>query len=216
MADVLEQLGERLTELLRDGQRWCGQAKDGLWLPPGVYGWLTSAGHLVDTMTSGRGVYSRQSEGILGSASKGGSVTVHAVERMLGLLQALHTDWSKGLLREVEYLIVAETFDGFLDQAETYHRGGKKVEAGILVSAVFEDGIRKLAKKHAHDHTKPVEALIDDLVGGGKITPIAGKRLKVPAGLRNKALHAKWEEFDLQDIGAAVKTTRELVDLING
>jgi len=68
---------------------------------------------------------------------------------MAGLLRMFKTDWSRGLVRQIEYLISAENFDSFLEHAVGYHRGGQRMESGVLVSIVFEDTVRKLAKKYS-------------------------------------------------------------------
>ena len=52
-----------------------------------------------------------------------------------------------GLLRKVEYIFVASTFDDFLTHAADFNRAGKKTESSVLCSAVFEDAVRKLAEK---------------------------------------------------------------------
>ena len=82
------------------------------------------------------------------------------------------------------------------------------MEAAVLVSAVFEDAVRKLAAKQQLDRDRKMELLIDDLVRAGTVTAVAGRRLKVVANLRNKADHAKWDTFEIDDVKEAVRTTR--------
>ncbi|MFQ5957292.1 MAG: hypothetical protein ACE5KK_05925 [Candidatus Brocadiales bacterium] len=210
---MLEQIQKRFEELLAEGQEWIRRpkARDN-WAQDEAYGWLTAAANLVELVTRGRGSYMDQARAILGHKYLETGVPMLCIKQMVGLLQAVQSDWNKGLLRQIEYLISAENFDAFLDHAEKYHKGGKAREAGVLVSVVFEDTIRKLGKKHSLDQSSSIESLIDGLVDCDAVTPVAGRRLKSVASLRNKALHAKWDEFDIRDVGEAVRTTRELVE----
>ncbi|GAI58184.1 unnamed protein product [marine sediment metagenome] len=132
---------------------------------------------------------------------------------MLGLLISAQTDWSEGMLREIEYVIAAETFDDFLDHATSYHRAGKKIEASVLASAVLEDTIKKIAVKNSIETKgKSLDPLIDDLKAAGVFTPVKAKRGKAYAGIRNKADHAEWDEFDIKDVGKMIEGIRELIE----
>ena len=55
---------------------------------------------------------------------------------------------------------------------------------------------------------KSLDPLIDELVKNEVITPVKAKRIKGFAAVRNHALHAEWEEFDIKDVG--VKQGRPL------
>jgi len=75
--------------------------------------------------------------------------------------------------------------------------------------------MRKLAKKHGLDTSADIDFLIDDLAKATVVTPLTAKRLKGgPAALRNKALHAKWEEYDIRAVGEAIRTTREIIQTV--
>ncbi|GAI03064.1 unnamed protein product, partial [marine sediment metagenome] len=128
------------------------------------------------------------------------------VLKMLGLLISAQEEWSKGMLREIEYVIAAETFDDFLDHAASYHKAGKKIEASVLASAVLEDTIKKIAVKNSMEtRERSLDPLIDDLKAAGVFTPVKAKRVKAYAGIRNKADHAEWDEFDIKDVGQMIE-----------
>jgi hypothetical protein len=216
---LFDEIGNRLEELIREGEQWSGRPvtpDNDYYLDPGSQGWLTSAANLVSTITLGRGQYHDQVIALLKHPHFVNGVPETVVKRMVGVLRALQVDWSRGLLRQVEYLVAAETFDSFLDHAVRLHRGGLLRESGVLVSIVFEDAIRKLAKKLGLNANADIEALIDEIANTGLIiTPVMARRLKGgPAALRNKALHAKWSEFDLKDVGEAIPPTREVLSLL--
>ncbi|WP_116003380.1 MULTISPECIES: hypothetical protein [unclassified Simplicispira] len=55
------------------------------------------------------------------------------------LLSSLKDEAEHGLLRRLEDVVVATTFDDFLDHAEAFHRANKAREAGVLAAIVLED-----------------------------------------------------------------------------
>jgi hypothetical protein len=139
----------------------------------------------------------------------------HSIQKLLGLLQSAAEEMKAGLMRKAEYVFVATTFDDFLDHATEYHKAGKKVESSVLASSVFEDTVRKLAQKHGvPEPGRSLDTLIDELIKIGVLTPVKGKRVKGFAGVRNKALHAQWDEFDIQDVGELINGIRELVEML--
>jgi len=214
---VLDEISQRFEELIPEGRNWAGRvvSANGTYVNNAAYGWLTSAANLVETVTQSRGPYSSQVRAILANENLTRGVPKQCVEKMVATLSAIKTDWTKGLVRQIEFLISAENFDAFLDHAEGFHKGGHARESGVLVSIVFEDAIRKLAKKHELDRNADIELLIDKISKAGAITPVMARRLKGgPAALRNKALHAKWKEFDIKDTGEAIRTTRELLQIL--
>jgi len=124
----------------------------------------------------------------------------------------VYKDWQAGLLRQVEYIISADNFDQFLRHAEQYHKSGKHVEAGVLVSTVFEDALKKVAQRNGINPSGlSAQDIIDRLRDGDFITPVHARRLEEAAALRNKALHAEWTEFNLRDVGSVIRTVDELI-----
>jgi len=140
-------------------------------------------------------------------------IASHLVQKMYGVLNAAKTEWDHGLLRKIEYIVIAATFDDFLDHAAAYHRGNKKTESSVLASAVLEDTIKKIARKHNVESSGiSLEPLIDELVKVQVFTPLKAKRIKGYAGVRNHALHADWDKFDIRDVGDLIKGTREVIE----
>ena len=136
-----------------------------------------------------------------------------AVQKLSGILSSLSEEIEHGLLKKAEYIFAATTFDDFLDHASEYHKSNKKIESAVLASAVFEDTIRKIAKKNETQETSnSIESLIDNLVKENIFTSVKAKRIKSFAAVRNKALHAKWDEFDIKDVGELIKGTRDLIE----
>ncbi|MGE8366982.1 hypothetical protein [Cupriavidus sp.] len=140
-------------------------------------------------------------------------VPASTLDSVVGLLRSLIEEMDAGLLRRAEYYYTASTFDDFLDHAKDFHSRGRKSEAAVLASAVFEDAVRKTAEKHDIAQAGvSLEQIIDGLVKAGALTPVKAKRWKAHAGVRNSALHAQWDGIELPDIGELIRGTREIIN----
>jgi hypothetical protein len=142
-------------------------------------------------------------------------VPYHVIQKLLGLLDSVLEEIQRGLLRKAEYIFIASTFDDFLDHASEYHKANKKIESSVLASAVFEDSVRKLSAKNAlKESGVALDALIADLVKMGVLTAVKAKKIKGYSAIRNKALHAQWDDFDIRDVGDMIKGTREILEML--
>ena len=136
-----------------------------------------------------------------------------AVQKLCGNLASLIEEIELGLLKKAEYIYTASAFDDFLDHAEQFHKAGKKIESGVLSSIVFEDTIRKISGKYnASNKGDSIELIIDNLTKANAWTSIKAKRIKSHAAVRNKALHAEWDEIELRDVGELIRGVRELLE----
>jgi uncharacterized protein YutE (UPF0331/DUF86 family) len=221
--DLEARLLARLDELLQTGpaltQR-SARGHHGL-LPADEagsrYGWLTAAKHLVHSICPlAQNAYRIEIDRWVEGSSKYPHSANSYVAYVLPILAALRIDIKNGLLAEVVDSIRGETFDIMLDHAEEYHKKGVKEGSGVLVSAVFEDTIRRIAERNGSSRDK-LDQAIDALRAAGVLTPVKANRCEAAAGLRNKALHAQWDEYDLRDVGSVIRTTRELIeDFLSG
>ena len=174
--------------------------------------WLSGVVNLLSTIAPSSNHYVAQAEHLMRHEHMGTGIVSHVVRQMQGVLLSAQVDWEGGLLRQIEYIVAASTFDEFLDHAETYHKSGKKTEAAVLASAVLEDAVKKVAQKaNVPVEGKTLDPLIDALVKAGAITPVKGKRWKALAGVRNHAMHAEWDKFDIKDVGDLVAGTRDIL-----
>jgi uncharacterized protein YutE (UPF0331/DUF86 family) len=180
---------------------------------PVIQGWISSVLNLLRIVTPAQSNYIRDAEEVLKDKDMGIGMPSLVVQRIYGILTSASVEWENGLLREIEYIIVAEAFDDFLDHAAKYHKGDMKNEAAVLASAVLEDSIKRFAKKSAvPSKGRSLEELIDDLVKEGALPGLKAKRLKGLAGLRNHALHAEWDEFDIKDVGELINGLRTFIE----
>lgn len=178
-----------------------------------IQAWIASVSNFFRLTSTPDTYYHQECSRILEDSDLRRGVPFHIVQKLVGLLESIKDEIANGLLRKAEYLFIATTFDDFLEHASVYHRGNKKTESSVLASAVFEDTMRKIASKNGiSEASRAVDAIIDDLTKANVFTPVKAKRLKGHAGVRNKALHAQWDDFDIKDVGELIKGTRELID----
>jgi uncharacterized protein YutE (UPF0331/DUF86 family) len=129
------------------------------------------------------------------------------------LLNSAYDEWQYGLLKDIQYIVAAETFDDFLDHAASYHKSNKVIESSVLASSVLEDTIKKIANRNGlQGEGKSLEPLIDELARENVFTAVKAKRVKSYAGVRNHALHAEWDKIDIRDVGEMIRGIRELVE----
>lgn len=182
-------------------------------LIPDVQAWITSCANLVSLTTSPGSYFREELERITTSKELAGGAPWALVQKMQGLLSALKDEANHGLLRRLEDVVVATAFDDFLDHADAFHRANKAREAGVLAAIVLEDTIKRIASKNNVDGSGlTLEPLVDALVKAGVFTPVKAKRVKAYAGVRNPALHAEWDKFDIRDAGELISGTRELIE----
>jgi hypothetical protein len=217
-------LEQRFKELLTEGQRLIETAphdekgNPDYWIPARKISeyqrWIGSTMNLIKLIDQSSGTFSSECDHLQENNENKIGVAYRMMQKLFGLLSATYDEWQRGLLRKMEYIVVAEAFDDFLDHAELYHKSNKKIESSILASVVLEDSVKRIAKKNGLN-TKGIslEPLIDDLVKKNIFTPVKAKRIKGFSGVRNRALHAEWEEIDIMDVGDLIAGTRELIDV---
>ena len=215
-------LQERCVELLGEGKQIAGQIRyydnrPQYWFQDeelaDIQAWIASVSNYFRLTATPDTYYHQECERILEDTDLRRGVSFHIVQKLIGLLQSIQVEIDRGLLRKAEYLFIATTFDDFLDHASVYHKGGKKIESSVLASAVFEDAVRKIAiKNEVPEAGISLETIIDNIMKKNILTPVKAKRLKGYSAIRNKSLHAQWDDFDIRDVGELIKGTRELID----
>lgn len=173
-------------------------------------GWLVEANNIVQlAVPITQNAYRQRMEKVTDPEGKS---IVRCVASAAEILNALLLDIDAGLLGDLGNKIRAETFDDFLDHAESYRREGRKMEAGVIAGVVFEDTVRRVYRgKIDDDKGTPLEQLINALATRGIITGQQSKQAKVAAHVRSKATHAQWDEFDLIGIDNTIQITKTLL-----
>ena len=180
---------------------------------PDYQAWLSSASNLIRSVAPVDSHFTEECKRLATHEDLKYAVTSYIFQKMYGLLKSAQAEWDHGLLSKIEYVVAAATFDDFLDHAATYHKAGKKQESSVLASAVLEDSIKKIAHKNSVPADGvSLEPLVDALVKASVLTPVKAKRVKSWAGVRNHALHADWDKFDIKDVGNMIEGLREVVE----
>ncbi len=99
-------------------------------------------------------------------------------------------------------LVEAELFSDLLDQAATLIRAGYFAPAAVLVGAVLEDGLRRIAlRAQVSLPESPKPDLINaELAKAGAYSKLVQKRITAIAAIRNSAAHGKWTDFTDADV----------------
>ena len=174
-------------------------------------GWLAAADNALSLVCPiPDTAYRRAAERILTHHEGGGARFSRRVGEFNEILKRLLQDIDDGLLTSVANQASAETFDDLLDHAERYLNEGRKEGSGILSTAVFEDTIRRIGRSHGTEDDQ-IDTVISELAKQGVITGIDAKACRFAAGVRNAALHARWENFELPQVKRTIEITRELL-----
>jgi len=180
---------------------------------PSLQAWIASVANFFRLCATPDTYFQQECTRIVEDKDLSGGVPYHTVQKLIGLLDSVADEIKHGLMRKAEYVFVAATFDDFLEHAAEYHKAGKKIESAVLTSAVFEDAVRRLCGKMGIEQAgRSLDNAIDDLSKMGAVSPVKAKRWKSYAGLRNSALHAQWDDFDIRDVGEMIKGTREIIE----
>ena len=87
------------------------------------------------------------------------------------------------------------------------------MEAAVLASAVLEDTVKRLCRKHSiATDGKTLDSLVNALKAGGVVNKVKSERLKSYAALRNQAFHAEWNGFDDRDLRQMIEGLEELLE----
>ncbi len=173
--------------------------------------WLASAQNSVHLICEAPDTPYRAKADRIANGSHGWVIN-GAVGEMAAVLRNLLADANAGLLASVADRARAETFDDFLDHADSYFSEGRKNEAGVVAGVVFEDTLRRICRKeNMPEKGAKLDGLISELTSRGELSAVKAKRARVAAHVRTKASHAQWDEFELEDVRATIELTRELI-----
>jgi hypothetical protein len=146
------------------------------------------------------------------SENPGGLTVPRTVARLLAVLRRLVVDLQAGMLVGFEQRVSASVLDDLLDVASDYLDAGRKDPAAVLAGVTFEDAVRRIStKNNVVELGRKLDDLISDLARTGVISDVKAKRARAAAGVRTKATHAQWKEFDENDAKATIHIARELI-----
>lgn len=135
-----------------------------------------------------------------------------------GLVQSVRNDVEAGYLDETQTLIRAEVFDNLLEQAEYLLGEGYKDPAAVICGGVLESHLRNLCAKHGVDTAEPdgrikkADKMNADLVKAKTLSVLAQKEVTAWLGLRNSAAHAKFDDYDTNQVKTMIQGVRGFIE----
>lgn len=156
--------------------------------------------------------YCEEAVRIQGNSKRQGGIYIDDVQMMIGHLKQFRSAVHGDLLTELHARISASDFDDFLDHAHEYHRINRKIESSVIASAVLEDSIKRIAQTRGLKPSRKLEETLNALKSAGIFSANETKKLKYFAGIRNSALHADWDDFNLGDVGNLISGVRDIID----
>lgn len=174
--------------------------------------WFSHIVALMERISPQNSFYNKEAHYLIQRSNRQGGIYIEDINRLAGHLIFIRDAVRDNLLLKVEDEITAADFLEFLSHAKSYFDSQQKVQAAIIASAVLEDTIKKICSKQGIALQQKLETLINALKSQGTINKTDAKRLKYYAGIRNSALHASWDEFDLAAIGDLISGTQQLID----
>lgn len=135
----------------------------------------------------------------------------HIIE-LRGILSGLKKDIISGLISNFALLIESNVTGDYLTQAESLLLEGKTgnydhIPAAVLTGAILEDSLRRLCQrqeppieiKKSNGTFLTLDPLIDNLKSTGFFNELKAKQLRAWAGIRNAAVHGRFDDFTRKD-----------------
>jgi hypothetical protein len=128
------------------------------------------------------------------------------VSEITGILKGVQHDLKSGMLFDLRLLLQAEIFADFLEMAEHLLDNAYKDAAAVLLGAVLEDSLRKLAKASglgtiaASGKALTIDPLNAAIAKAGVYGPLIQKQITSWANLRNDAAHGDFSKYDAEQV----------------
>lgn len=216
MAENIElTIGRRFAELVVEGEqvlkKLYGSVTVDVQSRPACLSWMLSAVNLLEVAMPSDSRFRREAQRLLPQADA--TILSERLASILGIVTSAATEWRNGLIDTLEYHFVGLAFGDFLRHAAVDNDQGRKMEAAVLASAVLEDTVKRLCRKHniaSDDQT--LDSLISALKTSQIIEKVKAERLRSYAALRNQAFHAQWNAFDQRDLRQMIEGLEELLE----
>ena len=214
-----DEIRDRLRELHEEGDRLKVGNEDGLCHNEqhnhSCRGWLTAVQSLM-CLILGNSSHPYRSNIDLICSNRKGYYILTQVGEITAILERLIFDLDNDLLFSIEDRVRATVFEEFLEEAKRYVKAKKLREASIFGAAVFEDTLRSLSRACGiEEEGVRSDKLISDLANKGVLSPVKAKRARASADVRNKAMHAQWDDIDIGDVNTLISLTEELISRLD-
>lgn len=121
-----------------------------------------------------------------------------------GILNAAMTDFHDGFMVDAKFLISAEVFADFLDQAAALLEHDYKDAAAVIIRAVLEDALRRVcaSKKIGLRDRAGIDEMAKELTKQNWLTAVQFKEIEAKKEIGNKAAHGRFDEYTREDVVA--------------
>ncbi len=174
--------------------------------------WFSKVITLIKRSVGSEAFYCKEAVRIQANSKRQGGIYIDDVQMMIGHLKQFRSAVHDDLLSDVHASLSASDFDDFLEHAQEYHRLNRKIESSVIASAVLEDSIKRIVRTRGLKPSRSLEEALNALKAAGVFSANETKKLKYFAGIRNSALHADWDDFDLGDVGTLISGVRDIID----
>jgi len=184
-----------------------------------AYDLITKSRAAIERVSGRESAYSRQLEEVLSIERK----YVHDYDRLamiIGIVQSLHADLQAGYLSSVSELIHGEVFADFLEMADYLRGEGYKDAAAVIAGGTLEAHLRQLCAKNGIDtevttakgtKAKSADQMNTDLSRNSIYSKLDQKNVTAWLDLRNKAAHARYDEYTAEQVSLLVAGVRDFI-----
>jgi hypothetical protein len=143
------------------------------------------------------------------------------IKSFLGVLSTIKTEIEEGWLNSIKGIVSAEIFADFLEMADHLLKEKYKDPAAVIIGGVLEEHIRQLSMKNdietevqkdGKNSPKKADQLNADLCKIDVYNKLDQKSVTSWLDLRNKAAHAKYNEYTQQQVELMLQA---VLDFIN-
>ncbi len=142
---------------------------------------------------------------------------IYQAAALASILKVVRSDYEAGYLSTVQELVHASVFADFLEMADHLLGEGYKDAAAVLSGGVLEEHLRKLCNKNGIDvddasgRPKKADTLNAVLTKAGAYEKLDQKSVTAWLDLRNKAAHAKYDEYDKAQVALMTQGVRDFL-----
>ena len=145
-----------------------------------------------------------------------GGISYRSIPDLVGIAEALKTEYESGYLHKIEELIHADLLSDFLDMGEYLLAEGYKDPAAVIIGGVLEEHLRKLCLKNSiaitiNNRFKKADMMNSDLSNNGIYNKLDQKNVTAWLDLRNKAAHGKYTEYTDEQVEFTLSAIRDFI-----
>jgi hypothetical protein len=186
---------------------------------PGIAEVTTRLKAVVERICGNASIYGSQIDQIENSRGTSGQYC----HQIAGVVRALRSDIQAGYVLKLAELIHGELFNDFLEMADYLCTESLKDAAAVMAGGTLESHLRQLCGKHSIDTdvivkgvSKPKKAdrMNNDLFGASAYGKGDHKSILKWLDLRNDAAHARYNEYNTQQIVIMIAGIREFIERV--